>query len=135
MNRINNSIYGALLADTLPAVITTEEENDRAIEVVNRIMSKGEGNNSPEELRLMGLLVVLIENYEEKAYPQIGSTSSPASVLKSLMQEHHLVQTDLVDIFSSQGTLSQILNGKRGVSKAQAKKLGLRFHLPADVFI
>ena len=135
MSGINNNIYGALLADTLPSAITTEEENERALEIVNRIMSKGEGNNLPEELKLLNLLVVLIENYEEKAYPQVGRSATPASILKSLMEENKLVQNDLVDIFSSQGTLSQVLNGKRGISKAQAKKLSTRFNLPADVFI
>lgn len=41
----------------------------------------------------------------------------------------------MVEIFGSQGTVSQVLNGKREISKAQARKLSERFRLPIDVFI
>lgn len=51
------------------------------------------------------------------------------------MREHELKQTDMVEIFGSQGTVSQVLNGKREISKAQARKLSERFRLPIDVFI
>ncbi len=130
----NPKSYGALLSNTLPAVIKTEEENELALAVVERIMRKGEDNISPEESRLMELLVRLIEDFEEVAYP-MGETSTPLSILQSLIDDHSLKQKDLSDIFGSQSIVSEVLSGKREISKAAAKKLGARFNLPADLFI
>jgi len=125
--------YADLLVETMPGAIETEEENERVLSVIERLMRRGEGNLSPEEDRLLRMLVVLVEDFEEKAYP-IGP-SNPAVALRELMREHGLKQTDMIEIFGSQGTISQVLNGKRDISKPQAKKLSARFHLPVDIFI
>ena len=126
--------YANLLVEYLPGVIQTEEENEKALAFVGRLMKKGENNLSPEEGRLLDLLVPLIEDFEEKAYP-MGDASNPAVAVRELMREHELKQTDMLDIFGSQGVVSQVLNGKREISKAQARKLSERFRLPIDVFI
>ena len=89
---------------------------------------------SPEESRLLDLLATLIETFEEKAYP-MGEKSDPQFALRELMREHELKQTDMLDIFGSQGVVSQVLNGKREISKSQARRLSNRFHLPIDIFI
>ncbi len=112
-----------LLAETMPGIIETEEENERALESANRLMSKGEGNLPPEENSLLRLLVRLIEDFEERAYPEVGRFSTPRDMLAFLMEQQGLKQKDLVDIFSSSGTISQVLNGACEISKAQAKAL------------
>jgi HTH-type transcriptional regulator/antitoxin HigA len=38
-------------------------------------------------------------------------------------------------LFGSKGVASEVLNGKRSISKAQAKKLAAFFHVSADLFI
>ena len=139
MNRMNRTIdnkkYGMLLAETLPSIIETEAENERALEAVHRLLSKGEGNLSLEETSLFRLLVRLIEDFEEKAYPEVGSSATPRDVLALLMDQQGLKQKDLVDIFSSSGTISQVLNGAREISKAQAKALAAKFKVSAELFI
>ncbi|MBK6749156.1 MAG: transcriptional regulator [Acidobacteria bacterium] len=122
-----------MLVDYLPGVIRTEEENDNAIEFAGALMKKGAGR-SPEETSLLDLIVTLIEDFEDKAYP-MGETSNPQVALRELMREHELKQTDMLDIFGSQGVVSQVLNGKREISKAQARRLSERFRLPIDIFI
>ncbi len=126
--------YANLLVEYLPGVIRTEDENEKALAFADRLMKKGENKLSPEEDRLLDLLVTLIEDFEEKAYP-MGETPNPAVAVRELMREHELKQTDMLDIFGSQGVVSQVLNGKREISKAQARKLSERFRLPIDVFI
>ncbi len=125
--------YASLLVGYLPGVIDTEEENDKAVEFAGALMRKG-ASRSPEETRLLDLLVTLIEDFEEKAYP-MGESVKPADIVRSLMEEHKLKQTDMVEIFGSQGVVSQVLNGKRSISKAQARRLSERFRLPLDIFI
>src|SRR5688572_4225884 len=108
-------VYANLLVEYLPGVIRTEKENEKALELVDRLMKKR--NRSPEEKRILSLLVTLIEDFEEKAYP-MGKTSNPAVALRELMDEHELRQMDMLDIFGSQGVVSQVLNGKREISKS-----------------
>ena len=127
-------IYGSLLVEYQPGVIKTEKENERALEIAGRLMKKKARDRSPEETRLLDLLVALIEDFEEKAYP-MGGSANPSLALRELMREHDLKQNDLLDIFSSQGVVSQVLNGKREISKAQARRLSERFRLPLDIFI
>jgi HTH-type transcriptional regulator / antitoxin HigA len=126
--------YGELLLDTLPGVIETEEENEKALAIVDRVMSKGDDKISPEEYRLLDLLVKLIEDFEDKAYP-MGNAAKPVDILRSLIDEHGLKQKDLTDIFGSQSVVSEVLNRKRSISKTHARKLAERFNLTADLFI
>jgi HTH-type transcriptional regulator/antitoxin HigA len=51
------------------------------------------------------------------------------------MEEHGLRQRDLLDVFGSRGIASEVVSGKRSISKAQAKKLAELFHVPADLFL
>ena len=132
---VDKKKYGKLLAEVLPRRIETEEENERAVETVQRLMKKGEGNLSPEETSLFRLLVRLIEDFEEKTYPEVGRSSTPRDVLAFLMEQQGLKQKDLVDIFSSSGTISQVLNGAREISKSQAKALAAKFRVSAELFI
>ena len=62
-------------------------------------------------------------------------SASPAEVLNFLMEQNDLTQKDLEDIFGSQAVVSKVLNEKREISKAQAKRLAERFHLSTDIFI
>ena len=60
--------YAVLLAQTLPAVSSTEADNERMLEAVNKLMSKGEDRLAPEERKLLRLMVRLIEDFEAQAY-------------------------------------------------------------------
>jgi hypothetical protein len=42
---------------------------------------------------------------------------------------------NLLDVFGSRGIASEVVSGKRAISKAQAKKLAALFHVPADLFL
>ncbi len=125
--------YAELLAAVLPKPIETEAENERALEVVNSLMSKGEKRITAEERWLLRLLVRLIEDFEEKAYPI--DEAPPRAVLKTLMEERGLKQTDVAPLFGGRSRVSDVLAGKREISKAQAKALAAYFKVAADLFI
>ena len=119
---VDKTKYGLLLMETLPSVISSEKELERLTEEVDRLMTKGikQGELSPEEQRLLELLAVLIETYEDEHYPM--PELPPNEILKFLMEERGLKQSDLLGIFGSSGIASEVVNGKRSISKAQAKK-------------
>jgi len=124
--------YGSLLSQTLPAIIETEEQNEQYLAIVEKLMCKGE-NLSPEEETLLKLLAHLIQDFERRYYKPRKAT--PVEVLRELMAANDLKQTDLVPIFGSKGTVSEVVNGKRGISKANAKALGEFFNISPAAFI
>lgn len=77
--------YGRLLARKLPAVIRTEEENERLIAELEQL-DRRHDELTPEEREYAELLTVLIESFEDANYELEGST--PHSRLRSLMEEH-----------------------------------------------
>jgi HTH-type transcriptional regulator / antitoxin HigA len=88
---------------------------------------------TPEQTALLELLATLVENYEREHYPM--PNASPHEVLAHLMEARKLKQIDLVGILGSKGVVSEVVNGKRGISKAQAKALGEFFHVSPELFI
>lgn len=60
--------------------------------------------------------------------------AEPREVLRLLMQQHDLRQDDLADC-APQSRISEILNGRRAISKNVAKALSRRFGVPVGVFL
>jgi HTH-type transcriptional regulator/antitoxin HigA len=131
-SKIDAKKYARLLAASLPAVIETEAENDRLVAVARELMKKGP-QRTLEETRLLKLLSHLIQEFEERVYQP--RTATPHEVLCELIAANGLKQSDLLPIFGSKGVTSEVVNGKRGISKTQAKALAEFFHVSVDVFL
>ena len=130
---IDEKRYGRLLAKTVPRVIATEEEHRRALTLVESLMEKGERNMSLEEDALLDLMTNLIRDYEA-AYPP-RAKSKPHEMAVFLLEQRGLKPSDLWPVVGSKGRVSEILTGKRAISKEQAKKLAEFFRVRADVFL
>jgi HTH-type transcriptional regulator/antitoxin HigA len=130
---IENEKYAALVVQVLPIAIQTEEEYEIMLANINELMSRSEESLSVEENRLLETLAILVEAYEDEHYPI--PEAKPNEILKMLMKEHNLKQSDLLDVFGSSGIASEVVNGKRSISKAQAKKLAERFKVSVELFI
>ena len=132
VRRIDPARYRRLLSRTMPVIIETEEENERMLKVIERLMDKGE-QLSPEEEKLLKLLTRLVEDFEERYYHP--RDASPLEVLQHLMESCDVKPTHLWEVFDSKGIASEVLNCKRGISKTHARALADYFHVPADLFI
>jgi len=124
--------YKRLLSQTMPVIIETEEENERMLKVIEKLMDKGE-NLPPEEEKLLKLLTRLVEDFEERYYHPRDAT--PLEVLQHLMESRDVKQTHLWEVFGSKGIASEVMNGKRGISKTHARALANYFQVSADLFI
>ena len=82
---------------------------------------------------LAKLLEKLIEDYDAAHYPI--PQPQPHETVKYLMEQRGLRQADLAPIIGSRSQVSDLVSGKRGISKAQAKKLAEFFHVSAELFI
>jgi len=129
MNPLATS-YGSLLEETKPEVAHGEEENQRQIEILEELTAKQEVTEA--EKKLIELLTVLIEQFENKNYPvlEVG----PLDIIRHLMEEHHLRQKDLVDVFGTESIVSDVLNGKRELNKDHIIRLSERFKVSPAAF-
>ena len=123
--------YSKLLVEFQPQVITSEEESDRALVAIEKLMA--DKNRCPEQTAILKLLVALVEDYESIRYSM--ELSSPSEILEHLMESGGIKQADLVGIIGSRGVVSEVVNGKRSISKTQAKALGAFFHAFPSLFI
>jgi HTH-type transcriptional regulator/antitoxin HigA len=129
---VNNKKYARVLAKVLPRVITTEEEHERLLAEAEKLMDKGEPRTAEEDAALV-LIVRLIEDYEEEHHPL--PDPSPQEMLVYLMERRSLKQADLLPIFKSKGYVSDVINGKRAISRVHAKQLAELFKVSANLFI
>ena len=123
--------YARLLAQTLPSVIHTEDENERFIATLEKLERRSR-NWSQAEAKLAELLTLLIENFEDQNYKLKAAT--PTEVLCELMESNGLKQKDLMDVFGAESTVSAVLNGKREMTREHIKRLSRRFHVSPEVF-
>ena len=132
MATLTETAYGALLSQVQPRVIKTEAENERMIAKLEALDTLGRPLTR-EEVALADLLTVLIQQFEEVHYP-LGH-ASPLDALRELMEVRNLRQRDLIPVCGASSVASDVLNGKRSISKTHARKLAEYFHVPVSLFI
>ena len=113
--------------------IETGAEYDRMVTAVARLIDKGEVRLSPEEAALLETMAILIQAYDDHHYPVAHVT--PAQLLADLMETSGRTAKDLLLVFGTRGRVSEVLNGKRAISKEKAKKLEAIFKVSAAAFI
>jgi len=123
--------YGALLKKVPPKVIRTEKENEAYTEVLYELDQRSKRLTAAEK-ELAELLTLLIEDFEEKRYRL--PRAKPLDVLRFLMEQHNLLQKDLVDVFGTRSIVSEVLSGKRELNKEHIARLSARFHVSPEVF-
>jgi len=113
-------------------VIRTAREYDAAVERMNALLDEIGANEKHPLYDLLDTLGTLIYAYEEEHYaiPDV----SGVDMLKFLMDEHGLTQSDLAEV-GSQGVVSEALNGKRELNVRQIRALAKRFHVSPAMFV
>jgi HTH-type transcriptional regulator/antitoxin HigA len=128
---IKDSVYAKLLSKSLPRPIRNDKECARLTQMLLDLDERDQP--TPEEEALAEMLTLLIGDYEQKHYPM--PQVSPNESLKSLMDERGLQHKDVWPVLGNKGAATEILNGRRSISKAQAKRLAEFFRVPVDLFI
>lgn len=125
--------YARLANRIVVKAIETEEEYDRIVAAVEHLMDKGENNLSPEELALLETMAILVQAYDDRQNPL--PPVAPNEMLAYLMETSGRTAKDLLLVFGTRGRVSEVLGGKRSISKEQAKKLASIFKIAVDLFI
>src|SRR5205807_612538 len=85
---------------------------------------------TPDESDYLDTLSLLVDAYESKHAAVDTSTLDPVTVLKHLMEQHDMTTSDLGRLIGSKGVASEILRGKRSLSKSHMLKLAARSPAP-----
>jgi len=117
---------------TIFSVPHSDDEYQALVKTLDSLVDEVGNKQNHKLAPIMETIGNLIENYENNEYKI--KDASPVEVLKYLMQEHGLKQSDLKEI-GSQGVVSEILTGKRALNIEQIKKISNRFHVSPLVFI
>ena len=112
--------------------IRNEHEYDCAVERLNHLLDEVGTDEQHPLYTLLDTLGTLLHAYEEQHHPM--PECSGIDVLRFLMDEHGLTQSDLAEI-GSQGVVSEILRGKRELNVRQIRALAKRFQVSPAVFI
>lgn len=124
--------YQRLRAVVPLGTLRTKKDYTRATDMLDAILDEiGEDEKHPLA-ELADALSVFVEKYEAEhvRIPQ----AKPSAVLKFLMQQHDLRQSDLPEI-GSQGVVSEVLSDKRVLNARQIKQLAKRFGVSPAVFV
>ena len=112
--------------------IRTEADYDRAVKRLNTLLNEVGADERHPLYGLLDTLGILLEAYEAEHH-SLPDSSGP-DILRYLMQEHALSQSDLPEV-GSQGVVSEILSGKRALNLRQIRALAARFHVSPAVFV
>jgi HTH-type transcriptional regulator/antitoxin HigA len=111
-------------------------EHERLLGILSAIEHKAaEQDISPEEERLSDLLFALIESYEDEKYKNERPTVTPLEHVKLFMQDRRLAHKDVWRLFGSRGITSEVLNGKRQISRTHAHKPAEFFEVGVEFFV
>src|SRR5215813_7481561 len=101
------SRYRELVGNAAPVIIESEQDYDRLIDSAQHLMERGPQNLSPEEARLLELLVFLIEaahqgeaadDDEDDAETEIPA---PHETVRRLLESRRLELSDIEHIFGN----------------------------------
>lgn len=124
--------YRALRRQIPLGVIRSRAEYDRAVATLDTIIDEiGEDETHPLA-DLAEALGVFVEAYDRLHYQT--PSPSPRAMLRYLMEQHDLGQSDLPEI-GSQGVVSEIISGKRSLNVRQVSRLAKRFNVSSSVFV
>lgn len=112
--------------------VRTEEDYARARAIIELLLDEIGDEESHPLADVLDYLADRVAAYEDEhsSIPE----PEPKEALRFLMDQHGLRQGDLEDC-APQGRISDILSGRREISKDIAKKLARRFNVSAALFL
>jgi HTH-type transcriptional regulator/antitoxin HigA len=112
--------------------VRTEEDYAQARATIEVLLDEIGDNENHPLADVLDYLANQVAAYEDEHFPI--PEAEPKEVLRFLMDQHGLKQEDLADC-APQSRISDILSGRRGISKEIAKKLARRFNVSAALFL
>ena len=124
--------WAAFQAHALLGPIRNDADFERVHALANDLSDEVGDDESHPLFSLFELAMELIEKWEDEHV--VIPDTEPKEVLRFLLEENKLKQKDLSDI-ASPTLISDILAGRREISRVLAKSLSTRFNVNASAFL
>ena len=112
--------------------IQNEQDYDVAVDRLDSLIDEVGTDAHHPLYSLLDTLGTLVHAWEKQHHPM--PKAGGRELLRFLMKEHHLTQSDLPEV-GSQGVISEILAGKRELNVRQIRALSERFGVSPSVFV
>lgn len=112
--------------------IHTEEDYIQATATIDVLLTEIGDDEDHPLIEVLDYLANQVKAYEDERFSI--PKAQPHDVLRFLMEQNGLRQEDLNDC-APQSRISEILAGKRAISKENAKCFARRFNVHSDLFI
>ena len=110
--------------------IKTEQDYDLALSAIEEIW--GSKKDTPEGDRL-DILITLVEAYERINHPIYPP--DPIAAIEFHMDQNELTRVDLEEYIGTRARVSEVLNGKRGLSIEMIRSLHDGLGIPLESLI
>ncbi len=117
--------------------LNSEQDYEKARALLDQLIDAVGNDENHPLASLMYHLGYLIDDFEtlDEMLNKIGSKGDAISTIRFLMDQHGLKQVDLIDVFGSQGNVSEVLRGIRDLNLKHIRKLATKFNVEPSVFI
>jgi HTH-type transcriptional regulator/antitoxin HigA len=128
---LNSELYAGLFRNALPLPPRSETDNHRLIGLLAALDEREDLN--AEEEAFAELLAIVIEDFEDRHYslPAVP----PEEALRALMEDRGLKHKDIAAIVGNKGLTTEILAGRRKISKDVAKRLAESLRVPVEILL
>jgi HTH-type transcriptional regulator/antitoxin HigA len=110
--------------------IRTKTDYEKALAFIE---SNFHAKPNSKEGRMLEVLAILVEKYEDEHFPIQAPT--PVEAIKFRMEQLGMSNADLAKIIGTRARVSEIFNGKRKLSVTMMKALHRKLQVPADVLL
>lgn len=114
--------------------IRNERDYARMQSLMEMLLAEVDDDEDHPLADLLDVVGVLVSQYEDENTPGL-QPAEPVDVLRFLMEQHDLKQSDFRKEIGTQGVVSEILSGSRKLNARQAKALAQRFGVSPVVFL
>ena len=106
-----------------------------ANQAVRDLALKG-SNRSPGETEYLTVLANLVSEFESREFAHLSKQMTQGEILEGLLESSGMSQNQLGKIVGmSQARLSDVITGRRELSKSQIANLCRHFNMTADLFL
>jgi HTH-type transcriptional regulator/antitoxin HigA len=108
-------------------------ENDADLAEANEMVAALMKSEAAGDIARLRAQAKLVEDYERRRWPR--KAPSVPELLAYLMDQHCMTRADLIPLLGGAGRVSEVLNGKTGLSMMTVRRLRDRFGISADLLI
>jgi HTH-type transcriptional regulator/antitoxin HigA len=124
--------YAELVGLFMPRPLHDKVDHESALAVLDA-MAGFEMNGDQEDY--FDAIATFVEKYEARHHAIGGDAMTPVDLLRSLMDEHGMSESDLGRLLGDRSLGHRILSGERELSKAHIRTLAKHFGLNAGALL